>query len=772
MSPGLLFLKPAAIIFTGLPLLVFLAVLVAFPVSAQQLDTTFGTGGVTFAVPPDFSSAPGGVAAFAIRGVVKPDGSIAVLTFAERGFPKSPPSLNLFQANLTGNGTGLTWSPRYSGITPVDGAQQPDGKIAALWNSGSNMVIGRLELNGNLGMTVTFDVNSNTEQGKNILVQPDGKILVAGTTSNFDEIVTVVARFNSNGALDTTFGSNGTGYVLLYDNGILSEKMVLKSDGKILLAGKYYDNPPLSNETVSMLFQLNPSGSPDPSFGENGLAYLFDSGQLVFADMKAQPDGSAVLLSTRTYIPDGTRNYKEQDVVLTKISADGSIDAAFGENGRAITNISPPTDSPTSYDPFDVHGDEGAGLILLESSGNIVVAMSARLIVPFRAGLSGVFPGQLARRTVLLLRRYNPGGQLIAKNFSGQTGYADCIAPAPELTGILEQPDHKILIFGALNPGHFTSGFCCSYDQVLVARFSSIASVNNANNFFDYNLDGKADFPTYHPNPGGYSKWKVYRTAVAGSIPYQEMSWEFGLSGDVPVPGDYDGDSVQDLAVFRNDTGDWFTRKNYLNNCGPMDCTAQIHFGLAGDVPAPGDFDGDGTTDRAVFRPSEGNWYILFSSGGWTGLHFGQNGDLPVTGDYDDDGKSDVAVARRENGRITWYVLQSSDNQFVGIQFGLDSDKAVPADYTGDGKTDICVWRPSDGNWYILSNYVDFSYLHWGQAGDIPEPADYDSDGKTDVTVFRPSDRGHYARGSRLGNGIGLQDSLTGGIPVASAYVR
>jgi hypothetical protein len=179
-------------------------------------------------------------------------------------------------------------------------------------------------------------------------------------------------------------------------------------------------------------------------------------------------------------------------------------------------------------------------------------------------------------------------------------------------------------------------------------------------------------------------------------------------------------------------------------------------------------------TDRAVFRPSEGNWYILYSStGGWTGLHFGQNGDLPVTGDYDSDGKSDVAVVRRENGLLIWYILQSSDNQFVGIHFGLETDKAVPADYNGDGKTDIAVFR--DGYWYFLTNYTDFSYKIWGLPGDTPEPADYDADNKADVAVYR-SQIGifgeHYALGSGSGELLGYSQGVPGDIPLPAAYVR
>ena len=78
---------------------------------------------------------------------------------------------------------------------------------------------------------------------------------------------------------------------------------------------------------------------------------------------------------------------------------------------------------------------------------------------------------------------------------------------------------------------------------------------------------------------------------------------------DVPVPGDYDGDGITDIAVFRAPTGTW-----YMRNSGAP--AAAVVWGGAGDMPAPGDYDGDGKTDIAVFRPSTGTWYVRFASTG------------------------------------------------------------------------------------------------------------------------------------------------------------
>src|SRR2546422_184458 len=150
------------------------------------------------------------------------------------------------------------------------------------------------------------------------------------------------------------------------------------------------------------------------------------------------------------------------------------------------------------------------------------------------------------------------------------------------------------------------------------------------------------------------------------------------------------------VTVYRQSSGQWFTLL-------PTGQTIQPVWGCqsCGDVPVPADYDGDGTTDVAVFRPSTGTWYILRSStGALKQVQWGGSGDVPVTGDFDGDGKADVAVFRPSTG--AWYVLRSSDGALQQVQWGSAGDISVPGDYDGDGKTDVAVFRPSTGAWYVL----------------------------------------------------------------------
>lgn len=131
------------------------------------------------------------------------------------------------------------------------------------------------------------------------------------------------------------------------------------------------------------------------------------------------------------------------------------------------------------------------------------------------------------------------------------------------------------------------------------------------------------------------------------------------------------------------------------------------------------DFDGDGTSDFAVFRPHEGTWFILNSgSNTFSQVQFGQKGDVPVDGDFDGDSRNDITVFRPSIGG--WFTLRSSDNQLQTAELGQKGDEAVAGDYDRDGKTDFAVWRPSNGTFYSLnSSNQQLKETQLGQKGDI-----------------------------------------------------
>src|SRR5688500_15256869 len=91
------------------------------------------------------------------------------------------------------------------------------------------------------------------------------------------------------------------------------------------------------------------------------------------------------------------------------------------------------------------------------------------------------------------------------------------------------------------------------------------------------------------------------------------MHW--GGSGDINVPGDYDGDNDTDIAVWRPSNGFWY-----------LDGSPWKDWGGSGDIPVPGDYDGDRDTDIAVWRPSNGFWYLDGSP--WK--QWGGSGDRPL----------------------------------------------------------------------------------------------------------------------------------------------
>lgn len=136
----------------------------------------------------------------------------------------------------------------------------------------------------------------------------------------------------------------------------------------------------------------------------------------------------------------------------------------------------------------------------------------------------------------------------------------------------------------------------------------------------------------------------------------------------------------------------------------------------------PGDFDGDGFKDAAVFRPTANTFFILNSGSNTVEfIPFGSNGDIPVDGDFDGDRRADVAIFRPSVGE--WWINRSSTGTTFATQFGSATDKPSVGDFDKDGITDLAFWRPSSGQYFIArssTNYSTFFTQNWGVAGDLP----------------------------------------------------
>jgi hypothetical protein len=213
---------------------------------------------------------------------------------------------------------------------------------------------------------------------------------------------------------------------------------------------------------------------------------------------------------------------------------------------------------------------------------------------------------------------------------------------------------------------------------------------------------------------------------------------------------DFDGNGSSDVSVFRPSDGGWYAQGS-----------AALGYGAPGDIAVSADYDGDGRTDVAVFRPSNGVWYIHGSAGVDLALAYGASGDIPVPADYDGDAKADIAVFRSG----VWYIHNSAGGD-TALGHGTNGDIPVPADYDGDAKADIAVFRPSQGAWYIRNSAGGAdTAVGYGADGDIPVAADYNGDGRADIAVFRPSEGVWYVQG-----GSATAWGANGDVPVPGDY--
>jgi uncharacterized delta-60 repeat protein len=606
--------------------------------------------------------------------------------------------------------------------------QQPDGKILIAGEFGyvNNVVrssLARLNTDGSLDTSFVpyFNVEGANYNIRAVAVQPDGKIIIGSNGA------LALKRLNPDGSLDATFNPPNPQSIFVFDIAVLA-------NGQILVGGEV----PVNGVSRSLV-KFNPDGSLDPTFtpveANNSVRKI-----------KIQPDGKILIIGRFTQVAATPRSY------IARLNADGSLDTTFdlfGGINNEITNLD------------------------LQSNGKIVI--------------TGHFTSVGGNPNQQRIGRLNPNGS-VDSTFSQATDGV--------VYGLKVQPDDKILVggifsvvsggaprigFARLNPdGTVDTGFnvpvpigvteiqlqtdgkiLIGGDFIRVNGFGRVHIARLLNNIapartpFDYDGDGKADISVFRPSE---NKWYILQSSN-----YALRENVFGLAGDVPVPADFDGDGKTDVAIFRPSAGAWW----YLSSISGTQ--VNVNLGQAGDIPRPSDVDGDGKTDFVVYRPSNSVWYRLTANGVSSSIAFGIAEDKPLIGDFDGDGKSEPAVFRPSTG--DWWYTTSVPGQFAVVHWGAAGDIPVPADVDADGKTDFVVYRPSNGGWYILrSGEQNYTILQFGTAEDKPVMADYDGDGKADVAVFRPSTGTWYLLQTTAGFGA-VQWGMAGDIPTENAFL-
>ncbi|MDN3548804.1 FG-GAP-like repeat-containing protein [Mucilaginibacter aquaedulcis] len=254
---------------------------------------------------------------------------------------------------------------------------------------------------------------------------------------------------------------------------------------------------------------------------------------------------------------------------------------------------------------------------------------------------------------------------------------------------------------------------------------------------FETDSDSQFSTPFFHSETAartsdfdrnGFSNLSFFNLGIWKVQGMANVTYGSATQGDLPVSMDYDGDGKTDLAVWRPNNLTWYIKL-------PTELTAT--YGEPGDIPVPADYDGDGKADIAMFRPtSPYHWYIK----GQTGYDYGEEGVIPVPGDYDGDGKVDAAYYKISTGM--WNVK----GLIINKHYGDTGYIPVPGDYNGDGKTDVAIFDPATGIWHLDSANTGINNVTvlTPASGDIPAPGDYFGDGKTHPAVYRPSKQTLY----------------------------
>ena len=186
----------------------------------------------------------------------------------------------------------------------------------------------------------------------------------------------------------------------------------------------------------------------------------------------------------------------------------------------------------------------------------------------------------------------------------------------------------------------------------------------------------------------------------------------YGIPGDLPIIGDWDGDGIDTIGVYRN--GVFFLRN--ANTSGSADLV--VPFGIPGDVPVAGDWDGDGIDTIGVYR--NGVFFLRNSNAAGPadlGFAYGAPGDIPIAGDWTGKGSDSVGVYRPPESSFYEKNTNASGYADVVNLLGLGGDHPLVGDWPNGGRDIMGLYL--DGQFQLWSGR-HLNNFWFGGAGDSP----------------------------------------------------
>lgn len=387
---------------------------------SQPLDPSFAGNGYTAV---DF---PAGNFYYenSVQVLRKSDGTYYVL-FQVNGFPVL--SHHFSNGNRDPN-FGSSGYSKTINITDTKATLQPDGKVVIAGQifdpatGTSDFGITRFNANGTLDKSFAndgvqaVDFLKADDASNAIIVQPDGKIVIAGRAddpasgrSHF-----ALARLNTNGALDASFDGDGKQLTDFADGYDEINAISIGTDKKIVAAGETY-NPETGFSRMAVA-RYNADGSPDKSFsGEGKTTTGFPAMDAYANDLAVQPNGKIILAGHV-----GESFLQNSAIALVRYNANGTLDNTFSGDGKVTTNL---------FDSTAV-----ANSVVLQSNGRIII------------GGYGADP--TSDNSNFLMLRYTANGT--PDNSFGKSGIVttDFDGAFDEVSSIILQPDGHIVAAG------------------------------------------------------------------------------------------------------------------------------------------------------------------------------------------------------------------------------------------------------------------------------------------------------------------------------------